>query len=567
MELPILSIITFLPLLGVPLLALVPRSLGDTSRNVTLAFMAVTFAAALHLFHQFDGQVVTFQFREEQGWIPPFISYRLGVDGISLLLVLLTTFLTPLALLGAFRSVKEKVKEFCICLLVLETAMLGTFMALDLFLFFLFWELMLLPMFLVIGIWGGRQRVRAALKFVLFSMVGSLLMLVAILYMFFKHGGSSFAYEPLLDSLTAVGAVSALSFREQLWLFGAFGLAFAIKVPLFPLHSWLPEAQVEAPAAGSALMAGVMLKAGTYGFLRLGIPFFPEAAALCSGPLMGLAAVGIIYGALQAMAQRDVKRLVAYANLSHLGMVMLGIFAMTREGIEGSLLAMVSHGLTIGALFLCVGFLHERRDSRLMSDYGGIARQMPLFATFFMIVVFSAIGLPGTSGFVSEFLVLTGVFKEGIGSVLPEGSVLCWRNLVLATGLLAVAGIFLGAVYMLSMVRKVMFGPMIHEENRALRDLNGRERTVLLLLVAMILAIGVAPAPFVGKMRATVDHYADTYQSRITKKRDPATAERRALQKRQLMELQMLNQWRGRPTDLRQLNRKLRTGVPSGGKP
>lgn len=545
MDLPMLSIVTFLPLLGIPLVALLPRELPGTARAISLAVMGLTFGAAVYLFGAFDGEIAQFQFVEDKVWIFESIHYKLGVDGISLLLVMLTAFLTPVAMLAAVSSVGDKVKEFCIALLVLETAMIGTFLALDLFLFYLFWELMLVPMYLIIGVWGGPRRIYATIKFVLFTMVGSALMLVALFYIYFKTGGSSFDYHFFATTLTRDGALGALSVKEQVFLFAAFGLAFAVRVPIFPFHTWLPDAHVEAPTAGSVILAGVLLKTGAYGFLRFAIPFFPDAASLYSAPLMGLAVVGIIYGALLAYAQQDMKKLVAYSSVSHLGLIMLGIFALTREGIAGSVLHMVNHGLSSAALFLCVGFLLERRGTQMLSDFGGIARVMPFFAVAFLIVALSSIGLPGTNGFVGAFLILVGVFKEGIGSVLLPGGFFQWRTFVLVSGGLAATGIVLGAVYMLNMVRRVMFGPITHDENRGLPDLSLREKLVILPVIALIIWIGVAPGLFLNKTQATVDHYVSTYQTRVMKGRNPKTAERNRALLKELVEIQVRDHLQG----------------------
>jgi NADH-quinone oxidoreductase subunit M len=545
MDYPILSIVTLLPLLGIPLVVLMPRTKPDASRAIALTIMGLTFGAALYLFGAFDGELAQFQFVEDKEWVLDSIHYKLGVDGISLLLVMLTTFLTPIALLASTRSVGSRVKEFCIALLALETAMIGTFLALDLFLFYVFWELMLIPMYLIIGVWGGPRRLYATTKFVLYTMVGSVLMLVAILYIFFKTGGSTFDYHFFTSTLAREGAIGALSVKEQVILFAAFGLAFAVKVPFFPFHTWLPDAHVEAPTAGSVILAGVLLKMGTYGFIRFAIPFFPDAASLYSAPLMGLAVVGIIYGALVAYAQEDMKKLVAYSSVSHLGLVMLGVFALTREALAGSVLQMVNHGLTSAALFLSVGFLYERRQTRLMADFGGIAKVMPFFAVTFMIVALSSIGLPGTNGFVGEFLILVGIFKEGIGSVMLPGSIFQWRVFVLLAGGLAATGIVLGAIYILNMVRRVMFGPINHHENRELPDLTLREKLVILPVVLLIIWIGVAPGLFLGKTQATVDHYVSSYQARVMKGRNPKTAERNRALLKELVEIQVKDHLQG----------------------
>jgi NADH-quinone oxidoreductase subunit M len=356
-------------------------------------------------------------------------------------------------------------------------------------------------MYLIIGVWGGERRVYAAVKFFLYTFLGSVLMLVAIVWLHLRAGGTTFSYIEL--------AKTAIDAREQTWLFAAFGLAFAIKVPLFPFHTWLPDAHVEAPTAGSVILAGVLLKMGTYGFLRFAIPMFPEAAGTFSVPIMVLAVVGIVYGSLVAFAQGDVKKLVAYSSVAHLGFVMLGMFAMTEEAVAGSVLQMVNHGVSTGALFLLVGVLYERRHTRAMDAYGGIARPMKVFAAVLVIVTLSSIGLPGTNGFVGEFLILAGTFREALSS---GGA---FRVVAIVLGVAATTGVVLGAVYMLTMVRKVLFGPIVHEENRDLKDLNGRELAVLGSLVALVFWIGIQPGFFLSKTEASVKRVVATYHERV----------------------------------------------------
>ena len=460
MPMPLLSLITFLPLAAIPFVILIPRALPGTVRNIALGFMLTTFLASLYLYFAFDAASAEFQFVEDMAWVGSAIHYKLGVDGISLLLVMLTTFLAPVAFLGAYGAITRKVKEFAVAMLVLETALLGTLLATDLFFFYVFWELMLIPMYLMIGVWGGTRRLHATVKFVIFSLAGSLIMFIAILYLYMKGGSTTFDYSVWVSTFTATGSAGALSVKEQVFLFIAFGLAFAVRIPLFPFHTWLPDALAEAPTPGSAILAGVVLKLGAYGFLRFAIPLFPEAAAMASAPLMGLAALGVVYGSLVAFAQDDLKKLLAYTGVAHLGLIMLGMFALTREGLLGSILHMVNHGLSASALFLCAGFLEERRRSRLLADFGGLAAVVPVFTVVFFIALLSSIGLPGTNGFVSEFLVLAGVFKEGVGSVLEPG-IFTWRNFVLVVGVLACSGIVLGAACMLNMARKLLLGAVI----------------------------------------------------------------------------------------------------------
>ncbi|MEE8281954.1 MAG: NADH-quinone oxidoreductase subunit M, partial [candidate division NC10 bacterium] len=424
------------------------------------------------------------QFVEEMAWIPSFgIRYKLGIDGISLFLVLLTTFLMPLTILASSGAV-HRMKEYMVAMLLLETGMIGVFVALDLVLFYVFWEATLIPMYFIIGIWGGPRRIYATMKFVLYTMAGSLLMLVAIIAVALlqaQAGG-----EITFDLTVLMNA--EISPATQWWLFLAFALAFAIKVPLFPFHTWLPDAHVEAPTAGSVVLAAVLLKMGTYGFLRFALPLFPQATLTFLPWISGLALVGIVYGAWVAMVQPDLKSMVAYSSVSHLGFVVLGIFALNREGIAGSLLQMVNHGLSTGALFLLVGMIYERRHTRMIADYGGLFRVIPFFGGTFLLVVLSSIGLPGLNGFVGEFLILLGTFR-----VHP------------LYALVAVTGIIWAAWYMLGMVRRVLFGPVIHPENAGLSDLSWNERIVLLPILVLIVWIGVYPAPFLRRMEASVE--------------------------------------------------------------
>ena len=526
MTFPVLSLLLATPLAGAALVALIPREQQNVAKALGILTTLVVFAASVLMYFKFDPASAAFQFEEKRAWIPDTIFYHVGVDGISLLLVMLTTLLSPVVLLGAWKAIDKHVKEFVIAFLFLEAGMLGSFLAIDLFLFYVAWEFMLIPMYLIIGVWGGERRHMATVKFVIYTMVGSLLMLVGILYLHWKTGASTFSYTETLALLTGTGGKPLLSVLEQVLLFGAFGLAFAIKIPLFPFHTWLPDAHVEAPTPGSVVLAGVLLKLGTYGFLRFCIPFFPHAAALASWPIMTLAVIGIIYGSLNAYAQTDIKKLVAYSSVAHLGFVVLGMFTLTPEGIGGSIIQMVSHGFSTGALFLCVGFLYERRHTREIADFGGVARVMPVFAGMFLLVTLSSIGLPGTNGFVGEFLILAGVFREGIASVIEPGNILSWRNLMLLFGILATSGIILGAVYMLSMFRRVMYGPMTHDENKNLKDLSGREILVMLPMLAMILLIGLGPNLFLSKTQASVDRYVERYRDQIMEVRNPATAER-----------------------------------------
>jgi NADH-quinone oxidoreductase subunit M len=425
------------------------------------------------------------QFVEKLRWIPSFgINYHVGIDGISLFLILLTTFITPISILASWHITKS-VKEYMIAMLVLETAMVGVFIALDLFLFFVFWELMLIPMYLLIGIWGGPRRIYAAIKFFIYTTAGSVFMFLAIIALYFLHHRATGEYTFNLLEFYRLD----ISFAVQFWLFLAFFIAFAIKVPMFPFHTWLPDAHVEAPTAGSVILAGVLLKMGTYGFVRFCLPLFPEVSHAFIPVISWMAIAGIIYGALVAMVQDDLKKLVAYSSVSHLGFVMLGIFAFNIQGIEGSITQMINHGLSTGALFLIVGMLYERRHTRMIADFGGLTKQIPVFAVFFLIVTLSSIGLPGLNGFVGEFLILVGMFKSRI-----------------LYASLAATGIILAAVYMLWMFQRVMFQEITHEENRTLKDMNKRELATLIPIVLLIFWIGIYPNSFLRKMDASVNH-------------------------------------------------------------
>jgi len=496
---PLLSTLIFLPAVGAVLLSFVPKGREEVMRGIALAVAALTFVLSLPLYVGFDGATSAFQFDEKYDWIPTIgAGYHVGIDGLSLLMVLLTTLLSPLVILASWNDIRQRVKGYLAAMLLLETGMIGVFCALDLMLFYVFWEAMLIPMYFIIGVWGGPRRIYAAVKFFIYTMFGSLLMLVAILFIYFYHGGSTF---DLLDFRNQV-----FPLQYQLWLFGAFGLSFAIKVPMFPFHTWLPDAHVEAPTAGSVILAGVLLKMGTYGFLRFCLPLFPNAALELAPVISVLAIIGIIYGAWVAMVQPDIKKLVAYSSVSHLGFVMLGIFSFTHQGVQGGLLQMVNHGLSTGALFLLVGMLYERRHTRMISDFGGLARQVPVFTAFFMIVTLSSIGLPGLNGFVGEFLVLLGTFLS---------------NKVYAA--LAATGVIFAAVYMLWMFERVMFGKITREENAQLRDLSPREIAVLVPVVVFIVLIGVWANPFLKKMETSVDHLLSTVQQRAAQL-EPAPA-------------------------------------------
>jgi NADH-quinone oxidoreductase subunit M len=480
----ILSVITFLPLLGVIILIFLNKENHRLLKTVTFIITIIDFLLSLPLFLNFRSSSAM-QFVERIPWIEQYgITYHVGIDGISLFLVLLTTLLSMISVLACWADIQKKVKEFMICLLFLETGMIGVFISLDLFLFYCFWEVMLIPMYLLIGIWGSpARRIYAAVKFFLYTMFGSLLMLVAILYLYFYNGSVTGIYTFDLLELYKL----SIPYHLQVWLFLAFALAFAIKVPMFPFHTWLPDAHTEAPTVGSVLLAAVLLKMGTYGFLRFNLPLFPSAS-LDFIPLISiLALIGIIYGALVAMVQKDVKRLVAFSSVSHLGFVMLGLFTFTVQGISGGILQMLNHGFSTGALFLIVGMLYERRHTRLIEEFGGLSRVMPIYATFFMIVTLSSIGLPGLNGFVGEFLILLGTFKVNVTYTV-----------------FAATGVILSAVYMLWMFQRVMFGEITKEENRKLKDLSHREIIVLIPIILFIIQIGVYPQPYLSRMEPTV---------------------------------------------------------------
>jgi NADH-quinone oxidoreductase subunit M len=497
--LDLVSLLIFLPLIGAFALILFPGSAHGAIRTFSLVVTTVVFFLSLKLFYGFETNA-EMQFVRNLPWMPSLgISYKVGIDGMSLFLVLLVTFLMPVSVLSTFEAITERVKEFHFCMLLLETAMIGAFVALDLFLFYIFWEMMLIPMYFLIGMWGGERRIYATIKFFIFTMVGSLLMLVAILVLVFAYKGQTGELTFELSRLYGV----QLSSGAQWLLFLAFALSFAIKVPMFPFHTWLPDAHVEAPTAGSVILAGVLLKMGGYGFIRFAMPLFPEAAIKAIPLIVTLAIIGIIYGALVAMVQRDVKKLVAYSSVSHLGFVMLGLFALNTQAVEGAVYQMLNHGLSTGALFLLVGVIYERRHTRMIDAFGGLAKLMPVYAAVFMIVTLSSIGLPGLNGFIGEFLILLGAFKANA----------LWA-------VLAASGVVLGAIYMLWMYQRVFFGPVKHGEGGSggltgLKDLNLREIVVFLPILAMIFFMGVYPKPFLARMEPAVNKFV----TEVTEKR------------------------------------------------
>jgi len=493
MPFPILTSLVALPVIGAILLLFVRDDEQHAAliRNVALVVSTLVFAETLLLWSRFNAGSADFQFIERHAWIPAFgISYLVGVDGISLLLLVLTGFLTPLALLGSWESVHRKLKAFCIFLLLLESAMMGVFVSLDLFLFYVFWDAMLIPMYFLIGIWGYDRRVYAALKFLLYTMGGSVLMLLAIIGLAYLHSTTARVYSFDLLSLYEMPIPPHLQF----WFFLAFALAFAIKVPLFPFHTWLPDAHVEAPTAGSVILAGVLLKMGTYGFVRLAFPLFPKAASFFAPPLALLAVIGIIYGALVAMVQPDMKKLVAYSSVSHLGFVVLGIAAMNHQGVQGAVYQMLNHGVSTGGLFLIVGMLSDRRHTRLIAEFGGLKKVTPHLVAAFLIITLSSIGLPGLNGFVGEFLILLGAFR--------------WDPRLTA---FAATGVILSAAYMLWMFQRVNYGPVSSEKNAVLKDLTPREWAVLVPIIAVAVLMGVLPNLFLRPIGPSVDRVVNRF--------------------------------------------------------
>ncbi len=490
----LLFLVVFLPALGALVLSLFPPGDQSNLKGTALAFTLLDCALSVVLWNRFEVGA-GYQFEHNLAWIPAFgISYHVGIDGISLVLIMLSTFLMPLVVLGAWRAVQKRVKEFVIALLLLQTGMLGAFIALDLFLFYVFWEAMLIPMVFLIGIWGGARRVYAAVKFFIFTMAGSLLMLVGILFVASQPDGSwSFDLQTALTRSFDAG--------EERLLFYAFALAFAIKVPLIPVHTWLPDAHVEAPTAGSVILAGVLLKLGIYGFIRFAFPLFPNAAREAL-PLLGfLGVASIIYGALVAWVQPDMKKLVAYSSISHLGFCALGLSAMTVEGVSGSVFIMLAHGVSTGALFLLVGVLYERRHTRVLSEYGGLARRVPIFSFFLVAMVMASAGLPALSGFPGEFLVLVGTFAAG------------GPHRILAV--LGATGVILAAVYLLWMVQKVLFGPLQNPANEGLQDMTAREVATVLPLAVFAVGLGLFPTVLLERIEPSVERFISTVDRRV----------------------------------------------------
>jgi NADH-quinone oxidoreductase subunit M len=480
---------------------------GGAARWIALATFLVEFVVSLGLWWSYDPAGARWQAMVDVPWIPQWGAHvALGIDGISLFMVLLTTFIMPLAVLGSWTSIREKARTYYALLLVLTTGMLGVFVALDMLFFYAMWEVMLIPMYFIIGVWGGERRIYASIKFFIYTFLGSLLMLVAIIYLWtvtsHAAGHQTFAYEDVLR-------YARFSREAALWLFGAFFLAFAVKVPIFPFHTWLPDAHTEAPTAGSVILASIMLKMGTYGFLRFALPFFPDAGMnpTVRAIIIALAVIGIIYGALVAMVQPDFKKLVAYSSVSHLGFVILGIFALTVQSVQGALMVMINHGISTGALFLLIGMIYERRHTRLIDAYGGIARAVPMWAALLTLVSLSSIGLPGTNGFIGEFLVLLGSFKTH-----PY------------MALIATTVVIFAAAYLLWAIQRIIFNPLDKQANEHIPDLNRRELVIMGAMTAMIIWIGIYPAPILRRMESSTQQFVQTVEAGVF--RAPAPSRR-----------------------------------------
>ena len=489
----ILSIVTFAPLLGALFILLIrgdnEEAVAKNSRWVALWVSGVTFVVSLLLWIGFERGSAEFQFVEEVEWMPSLgLSYRMGVDGISVLFVLLSTLLTPICILSSWGPVKTRVKEYMVCFLILETMMVGMFCALDIVVFYIFFEGVLIPMFLIIGIWGGARRVYASFKLFLYTLAGSVLMLVAILAMYYEAGSADITV--LLEY--------TFPSEMQKWLWIAFFASFAVKVPMWPVHTWLPDAHVEAPTAGSVILAGVLLKMGAYGFLRFSLPMMPEASVYFTPLIYTLSIIAVIYTSLVALAQEDMKKLIAYSSVAHMGFVTIGIFAANQQGIEGAIYQMLSHGIVSAALFLCVGVIYDRMHTRMIASYGGVVERMPVYALMFMVFMLASVGLPGTGGFVGEFLVLVGAFKANT-----------WVAALAATGMV------LGAAYMLWLYRKVIFGKLEKEDLKSLMDLSLREKAIFAPLIVITLWMGIYPPSFLDVMSASVSNLVHNYETAI----------------------------------------------------
>ena len=502
-----LNLVLFLPILGAVLLQFLPNGNDKLVRSTTVGVMTVQFALTAWLYAQFDGAVPGLQFATNLSWIADWgVSYAIGLDGYNILLVLLTAFLGPLVVLGAYTSIEKDVKLFHVMVLLLQFAMMGAFVSQDLFLFYLFWEAMLIPMFLIIGVWGGTRRIYATVKFFLYTAFGSILMLAALIYLVQSlkstSGLTSFLFADLYKA--------QLPLSVQMTLLAAFALSFAIKVPMVPLHTWLPDAHVEAPTPGSVILAGVLLKMGTYGFMKLGFPLFPDATRVFTPFLMTLAVISIVYGACLALVQSDIKKIIAYSSISHLGYVMLGLLSLDLIGVQGAIIQMVSHGLVAAGLFLTVGMIYERCHTRDLSAYGGLARLLPVYSVFFMILTLASVGLPTTSGFTGEFMVLMGAFNAAWPMHLDG------NNLPLILSIVSVTGVVLGALYMLRFALGFLFGPT-NAPHQPLTDLSLREKSILGILVVSIFALGLFPNSVLHKTELA----AKAYQQLVSTSRVP----------------------------------------------
>ena len=512
----ILNLVTYIPLIGaIVILFFIRKENGTAIRYTATIFAVIDFIVSLYLWFNFDPHGTgarLFQFRETYTWIPSLgVQYDFGIDGISLLLILLTTFMGIIAVVSSFAAIDHRQKEYYILLLLLQTGMIGTFCALDFFLFYVFWEIMLVPMYFIIGIWGGPRKLYAAIKFFLYTLTGSVVMLLSILALyFFNDGGIPFLN---IKGLGNPATFSVLQYHNighlippqlQFWIFIGFFLGFAIKVPMFPFHTWLPDAHVEAPTAGSIILAAVLLKMGTYGFVRFALPILPDATKQLIIPIVVLSIIGIIYGALVSLVQKDMKKLVAYSSVSHLGFVMLGMFALNPMGLKGSVLQMINHGISTGALFLLVGIIYERRHTRMIADYGGLAKQMPVYATLFLIAALSSMGLPALNGFIGEFTILLGAANKSI----------VWASF-------ASVGIVLGAAYLLWLYQRVFWGPLVNPANKNVPDVNRRELGMLLALVFLMVWIGIKPAIFFDIIEEPVNY--------IVRKVDPTYFDKQPL--------------------------------------
>jgi proton-translocating NADH-quinone oxidoreductase, chain M len=486
---PLLSLTTFLPLVGALFILAIrgePQVVARNSRNVALLTSVATFVVSLFILANFNGASAEFQLKETAIWLPgTAITYAMGVDGISVWFVLLSTFLTPICLLSSFGAVEHRVKEYMVAFLILETMMVGMFCALDMVLFYVFFEAVLIPMFIIIGVWGGARRVYAAFKFFLYTLAGSVLMLVAMLAMYFQA------------HTTDIPSLMAFTFPQgmQLWLWLAFFASFAVKVPMWPVHTWLPDAHVEAPTAGSVILAGVLLKMGAYGFIRFSVPMFPIATEYFTPLVYTLSIIAVIYTSLVALVQEDMKKLIAYSSVAHMGYVTIGVFSMTTQGVEGAIYQMLSHGVVSGALFLCVGVVYDRMHTREISRYGGLATRMPKYALIFMFMTMASVGLPGTGGFIGEFLVLLGVFQVNT-----------WVALFAATGLV------LGAAYMLYLYRRVMFGRLVRDDLKGILDVSPREVAMFVPLIVIVIWMGVYPSTFLDPMHASVAKLINNFE-------------------------------------------------------